>query len=82
MGSLTFTIICDLANNSSAVRQHVDADITKMLVGITALLAGAVFDEHFVSAAHQFDAGSGNESDSPLAGFQFTGNANTHVVSR
>ena len=58
--------------------QHRDAHIAKVLVRIAALLAGAVFDEHFMAAAHQLDAGGGNKADSPLAGFQLTGNANTH----
>ena len=58
--------------------QHRDAHVAKVLVGIAALLAGAVLDEHFMAAAHQLDAGRGNESDSPLAGFQLTRNANTH----
>ena len=62
-------------------RQHRDADIAKVLVRIATLLAGAVLDEHFMSAAHQLDAGCGNKSDSPLAGFQLTRNANTHGMS-
>ena len=63
------------------VGQHGHADITKSLVTITAFLARAMLDEHFVSGAHQLDAGCGNEPDSPLAGFQFTRNANTHGIS-
>ena len=58
--------------------QHRDADIAKVLIRIAALLAGAVLDEHFMAAAHQLDAGRGNKSDSPLAGFQLTRYANTH----
>jgi hypothetical protein len=51
------------------------------LVTITALLAGSPFDEHFVPAAHQLDASRRNQPDTPLAGFQFTRNANAHEVS-
>jgi hypothetical protein len=61
--------------------QHGHTDITKSLVTITTLLARAMLDEHFVSGAHQLDAGCGNEPDSALAGFQFTRNANTHGMS-
>ena len=59
-------------------RQHRHADVTKVLIRISTLFAGAVFDEHFMATAHQLDAGRGNESDSPLAGFQLTRYANTH----
>jgi hypothetical protein len=31
-----------------------------------------------MAATHQLDAGCGNETDSPLAGLQLTGNANAH----
>ena len=58
--------------------QHAHAHVAIVLVGIAALLAGTVLDEHFVSATHQFDAGRWNESHPPLAGLQLTGNANTH----
>jgi hypothetical protein len=61
-------------------RQHHHADVAEVLVRVTALLAGALLDEHFVTAAHQFDTGRGNKSDSPLSGFQLTGNSNTHGV--
>ena len=80
MGSFTFTIIWDLSNSSSAVGSTVTPTSRKCWSVITALLAGAVFDEHFMTAAHQLDAGRGNESDSPLAGLQLTRNANTHGV--
>ena len=78
MGSLTLTIIWDLSKSSSALGSTVTPTSRKCLIRIAALLAGAVLDEHFVSAAHQLDAGRGNKSDSPLAGFQLTRNANTH----
>ena len=78
MGSLTFTIIWDLSKSSSARGQHRDAHVAEVLIRIAALLAGAVLDEDFMAAAHQLDAGRGNKSDSPLAGFQLTRYANTH----
>ena len=58
--------------------QHRDTDIAKVLVRIAAFLAGAVFDEHFVPGAHQFDAGGRDQTHAPFAWLQFTGNADSH----
>ena len=82
MGSFTLTIICAFANSSSALGSDGDADITKSLVAITALLARMGFDEHFVPPAHQLDAGGGDQTNTALAGLQLTGNANSHVMYR
>ena len=59
-------------------RHHGDAHVAEVLIRIAALLTRTVLDEDFMAAAHQLDAGRGNKSDSPLAGFQLTRNANTH----
>ena len=59
-------------------RQHRDAHVAEVLICIATFFASPVLDEDFMAAAHQLDAGRGNKSDSPLAGFQLTRYANTH----
>jgi hypothetical protein len=60
--------------------QDRDANIAERLIGVATFFARAGFDEDFVSSTHQFHTGRGNKSDPPLAGFQLTGNSNTHGV--
>jgi hypothetical protein len=40
-----------------------------------------VFDEYLVAAAHQLDAGGGDQPNTPLAGLQFTRDSYSHTMS-